>query len=129
MPKSLQLAGSVGAVGGHDFNVKIVRIIGAISVSIHAAERANHEREEIMNLRRWQLLLLGTLAAAVAPPAWGQTVVPGVGTANSGTQGAASIPDFSGIWAHLSWPDFEPPLAGPGPVTNRARQNGRSNIY
>jgi hypothetical protein len=44
-------------------------------------------------------------------------------------QDRTPIPDFSGIWAHLSWPDFEPPLAGPGPVTNRARLNGRSNIY
>ena len=44
-------------------------------------------------------------------------------------QDRTPMPDFSGIWAHLSWPDFEPPLAGPGPVTNRARLNGRSNIY
>jgi len=40
-----------------------------------------------------------------------------------------SIPDFSGIWAHLSWPDTEPPLAGSGPVTNRSRRNGVSDIY
>jgi hypothetical protein len=63
-----------------------------------------------------ELLLLVTLAAAT--PAWGQTVVPGARAVNSATQGAVPIPDFSGIWAHLSWPDFEPPLAGPGPVTN-----------
>src|SRR5580704_4376336 len=74
-----------------------------------------------------ELLLLVTLAAAM--PAWGQTVAPAVGTVNSGTQGAVPIPDFSGIWAHLTWPDFEPPLAGPGPVTNRSRRNGGSDAY
>src|SRR5262245_51816645 len=31
------------------------------------------------------------------------------------------IPDFSGIWSHLTFPDFEPPLSGPGPVKNRSR--------
>jgi hypothetical protein len=36
-----------------------------------------------------ELLLLVTLAAAM--PAWGQTVVPAVGTVNSGTQGAVPI--------------------------------------
>jgi hypothetical protein len=78
-----------------------------------------------MNTRRWELLLLVTLAAAVAAPAAGQTVasVPGA----AGTQGAASIPDFSGIWWHPSLPGFEPPASGPGPVTNRSRSNGVSN--
>jgi hypothetical protein len=42
---------------------------------------------------------------------------------------AASIPDFSGIWAHFTWPDFEPPIAGPGPVTNRSRRDGVSDAY
>jgi hypothetical protein len=31
-------------------------------------------------------------------------------------QPTASIPDFSGIWAHPSGPAFEPPASGPGPV-------------
>jgi hypothetical protein len=57
-------------------------------------------------------LLVATLAAAAATPAVGQTVAPAVASGDS-NKGAASIPDFSGIWAHLSWPDFEPPLAGP----------------
>jgi hypothetical protein len=73
-------------------------------------------------------LALATLAAAAATPASGQTAAPAV-AAGSGTQGEASTPDFSGIWAHLSWPDFEPPSAGPGPVTNRSRLNGASNVY
>jgi hypothetical protein len=49
------------------------------------------------------------------------------------SQSTASIPDFSGIWAHPSVPGFEPPPASkPGPVVNKSRistgpQTGRSN--
>ena len=82
-----------------------------------------------MSARRRDFLLLATLAAAAATPAFGQTAAPAVGPAAGATQSAASIPDFSGIWAHLTWPDFEPPLAGPGPVTNRSRRNGASDVY
>jgi hypothetical protein len=32
-----------------------------------------------------------------------------------------AIPDFSGIWAHLNFPDMEPPLSGPGPIKNLSR--------
>jgi len=71
---------------------------------------------------RWNFLLLVTLAAAT--PAVGQNVAPAAGPAH-----IASIPDFSGIWAHMTWPDFEPPVAGPGPVTNRSRRNGASDAY
>ena len=71
---------------------------------------------------RWDFLLLVTLAAAT--PAVGQNVAPATGPAH-----IASIPDFSGIWAHMTWPDFEPPVAGPGPVTNRSRRNGASDAY
>jgi hypothetical protein len=44
-------------------------------------------------------------------------------------QGPASIPDLSGMWAHLSCCGFEPPLSGPGPVTNRSRRNGAGDSY
>ena len=71
---------------------------------------------------RWDFLLLATWAAVT--PALGQDAAPAVGPAKT-----ASIPDFSGIWAHMTWPDFEPPLAGPGPVTNRSRRNGASDAY
>jgi len=83
-----------------------------------------------MNTQRRDFRLLVTLVAlaAAAMPAWGQ-VAPAVGPIGSGAQNAASIPDFSGTWAHLSWPDFEPPLAGPGPVKNRSRRNGVANAY
>src|SRR5262249_41239590 len=33
----------------------------------------------------------------------------------------SSAPDFSGLWLHPSPPGFEPPLSGPGPVLNLAR--------
>jgi hypothetical protein len=78
-----------------------------------------------MNARRRDFLLL--VAVAAATPASGQTAAPAVGAASSGTQGAAAIPDFSGVWWHPSLPGFEPPASGPGPVTNRSRRNGVSN--
>ena len=81
-----------------------------------------------MNAPRWEFLLFVTLAAAA--PALGQDVAPAVGPARTGDiQSGASIPDFSGIWAHLTWPDVEPPPAGPGPVTNRSRRNGASDVH
>src|SRR5712691_6750571 len=75
-----------------------------------------------MNARRRNLLLLVALAAAAATSALGQTMAPAVGPAYSGTQGAASIPDFSGVWVHPFWPGFDPPLSGPGPVVNKSRR-------
>jgi hypothetical protein len=57
------------------------------------------------------LLLLVTLAAVVAPA-----------SANLGTHSAVPIPDFSGIWSHPSFPGFEPPASGPGPVVNKSRR-------
>jgi hypothetical protein len=76
-------------------------------------------------MRRWEFLLLVTLAATSATPVLGQSAP--VGAASDGTQGTASIPDFSGLWWHPSLPGFEPPASGPGPVTNRSRRNGVSN--
>jgi hypothetical protein len=76
-----------------------------------------------MNAQRRDFLSLAMLAAAVAMPAFGQTVALADGPANRGAHGAApSIPDFSGIWGHPYIPGFEPPASGPGPVTNRSRQ-------
>ena len=68
-------------------------------------------------------------ALAAAMPARAQTATPAGGPADRGAQDTAAIPDFSGIWAHLTWPDVEPPLTGPGPVTNRSRRNGASDAY
>jgi hypothetical protein len=58
---------------------------------------------------------IGLIAAAVAFPAMAADV-------------DAPVPDLSGIWAHLTWPDVEPPLAGPGPVRNRSRVNNISGL-
>ena len=70
-----------------------------------------------MNVPRRTFWLSVALAAA-AMPALGQPVVP------ASAQGAASIPDFSGIWAHPYFPGFEPPASGPGPIVNRSRLRG-----
>jgi hypothetical protein len=78
-----------------------------------------------MNVRR-DLLLLVTLTAAGAAPASGQTVPPAAATATAPS--AASIPDFSGAWAHPGL-GFGPPLSGPGPVRNKSRlPSGVSNF-
>jgi hypothetical protein len=62
-------------------------------------------------IMRRDLLLLATFAAMAAAPASAQDAAR-----------AAAIPDFSGIWAHPSFPGFEPPASGPGPVRNTARR-------
>jgi hypothetical protein len=74
-------------------------------------------------------LLVVASAALAATPAAAQTVAQAVETAKSGRQSATHIPDFSGIWGHLAWPDVEPPLSGPGPVRNRSRRDGVSDTY
>jgi hypothetical protein len=73
--------------------------------------------------RHRHFLLLVILAASAATPVLGQAVTPAVAPASSAARSAASIPDFSGIWAHPSAPGFEPPASGPGPVTNRLRMS------
>ena len=64
-------------------------------------------------------LFLAALAAMAAASAFGQARP---ATPAAGTQGAASIPDLSGIWSHPSFPGFEPPASGPGPVVNKSRR-------
>jgi len=54
------------------------------------------------------------IGVAAAMPARGQTPAPAAA--------GAAVPDFSGIWSHPSFPGFEPPASGPGPVTNKARR-------
>jgi hypothetical protein len=56
---------------------------------------------------------LAAILAVAATPAFGQAAGPSAG---------AAIPDFSGIWAHPSFPGFEPPASGPGPVVNTSRR-------
>ncbi len=62
---------------------------------------------------------LVTLAVSIATPALAQNVTTAAGPAASGSQ-VNGIPDFSGVWLHPSFPWFEPPASGPGPVTNRS---------
>jgi hypothetical protein len=72
---------------------------------------------------------LVTLAAAVAIPALAQTVAPAGGPAAKAANPNASIPDFSGIWAHPYLTGFEPPASGPGPILNRSRsRSGTGNF-
>src|ERR1700685_2993884 len=78
-----------------------------------------------MNVQR-DFLLVVTLAAATATPVFGQS--PAVGSANSGKETGASIPDISGNWLHPSIPGFEPLSSGPTSVVNRSRRNGTGNI-
>jgi hypothetical protein len=81
-----------------------------------------------MNLKRRIFLLVAALAGAVATPALGQTAAPAAGPVGSGTQSAASIPDFSGAWVHPAL-GFGAPLTGPGPVLNKVRlPTGASNF-
>jgi hypothetical protein len=70
----------------------------------------------------WNFHLLGMLAAATAMAAFAQTDAPAAAQINGATQGV--IPELSGIWAHLTWPDVEPPPSGPGPV-KRVPTGGR----
>ena len=72
---------------------------------------------------------IGLLCLGTAMPTRAQTAAPARRPTDRGAQGTAAIPDFSGIWAHLTWPDVEPPPAGPGPVRNLSRRNGVSNNY
>jgi hypothetical protein len=69
---------------------------------------------------RLHSVLVLALVGAVATPALAQTTTPSARSAGSGTQGAASVPDFSGAWVHPAL-GFGPSLSGPGPVRNKAR--------
>jgi hypothetical protein len=82
-----------------------------------------------MEMKRGNFLLLASLAAAVATPALGQDAAPAVGVASTATQSAASVPDFSRLWANSLGPGFSPPASGPGPVLNKARQRAAIDIY
>ena len=69
---------------------------------------------------RQDFRFLAIVASVAAMPVWAES---------AWAQAATPIPDFSGIWAHLTWPDAEPPPSGAGPVTNRSRRNGAGDIY
>ena len=79
-----------------------------------------HRKEDGMHRQR-KFLPFIALAATIATPALGQTATSGVGPASGATSAATSIPDFTRSWSHPSFPWFEPPASGPGPVTNKSR--------
>jgi hypothetical protein len=70
--------------------------------------------------RQQNLLLFIALAVVAAAPAQGHSA-PVVGTSSGATSGTSSLPDFSRVWFHPSFPWFEPPAAGAGPITNLSR--------
>jgi hypothetical protein len=74
---------------------------------------------------RYHFLFVATVLSA-ATVVVGQSCAAADDQSGSGVKDA-SIPDFSGLWSHSSWPGFEPPRSGPGPVTNRSRRNGVSS--
>src|SRR3954463_415212 len=76
-----------------------------------------------MCMRR-NFLLFAAVAMVAAMPAMAQTTSAG-GPADSQAHHAASIPDFSRVWTHPSFPWFEPPASGPGPITNLSRWAGQ----
>jgi hypothetical protein len=82
-----------------------------------------------MNSQQDCLLALAlALVGAAATAALGQAAAPSVGSAGSGAQSTASIPDLSGVWVHPGL-GFGPQLAGPGPVRNKSRlPSGASNF-
>ena len=75
-----------------------------------------------MNSKRRNFLLLVAIMSAVSTAASAQAVSPALGPVGGGTRGVASIPDFSGTWAHPYLTGFEPPASGLGPVLNRSRR-------
>src|SRR5215471_19606382 len=77
-----------------------------------------------MNMKGGEFLLSVIVAAAVMTAALGQDLAPAAGAASTSARSNASIPDFSGTWAHPFLNGLEPPLSGPGPVRNRARGRG-----
>jgi hypothetical protein len=74
-------------------------------------------KRNVVIAARQRVFLL--LIAMLATPALGQDAAPVSAPARA--QGTASTPDFFGVWSHPSFPWYEPPASGPGPVTNRSR--------
>src|SRR6266581_8391051 len=84
-----------------------------------------------MNVRL-ALFWLGLLMAAAVPVAFGQDTAPTARGAGSDARSAATMPDFSGVWAHPYFPGFEPPVSGPGPILNKSRRRdgvGNANQF
>jgi hypothetical protein len=81
---------------------------------------------ELMNTK--PLLIASAIVVGLAMPATAQQSATMIGPTNSSTQAGTSIPNLSGVWTHL-YLGLEPPISGPGPVTNRSRRNGARSVY
>src|SRR5947207_2144514 len=76
-----------------------------------------------MRVQARRFVFLLALSAVAAAPGSGQIASPA-----GGTEAAALMPDFSGMWVHPYFPGIEPPPSGPGPVFNRLhRPTGGGN--
>src|ERR1700734_3867127 len=75
-----------------------------------------------MNLQRRDFFWMVMLVSAISTAAWPQAVSSAADSVESDRRNAASVPDFSGTWAHPYLTGFEPPASGPGPVRNRSRR-------
>ena len=73
-------------------------------------------------MKRREFLIIVIMVSAISTPAGAQAIPPTASPAGGYTQSPASIPDFSGVWAHPYLTGFEPPASGPGPVRNRSRR-------
>jgi hypothetical protein len=82
-----------------------------------------------MVMRRGNFFLLASVAAAAATPAFTQGAGPAVRAASTATQSAASVPEFSRLWANTLGPGFGPPVSGPGPVLNKVRVRAAVDMY
>ena len=79
-----------------------------------------------MDMRRGNFLLLASLAAI---PVLGLDAGPAIGAVGAASQSAASVPEFSRLWANSLGPGFSPPTSGAGPVLNKARARAAVDIY
>jgi hypothetical protein len=82
-------------------------------------------KEKIVRLQQ------NVLAALASAPVLLWTWTPVVGqdapprsSADVAASSSAAIPDFSGVWGHLSLPPLEPPINGPGPVLPKVSITG-----
>src|SRR5262245_24516783 len=76
-----------------------------------------------MHMQR-DFLVFAAVAAVAAMPAMAQAPS-AAGPAGGEQRSVASIPDFTRVWTHPSFPWFEPPASGPGPIRNLSRWDGQ----
>src|SRR5262252_6502028 len=90
-------------------------LIGVVTIAAALANRcprqARPRSEQEKSIMRTVIIAASAATALFSSPAFTQQP----------SQVTPSIPDFSGVWAHLTFPDVEPPLSGAGPVRNLSR--------